>query len=66
MVTWEERVDCPGLLVLAMALVFLEESKGIANAKAGVLAGPLMWTWQVAEWVTLRLLHAGQPSRLKD
>ena len=62
MVTWGKQVDWPGLLVFAMALVYQEESKGIVSAKAQVLVGPLMWTWQVAEWATLRLLHAGQPS----
>jgi len=59
-------MDWPGLLVFAMAPVYQEELMGIANAKAQVLVGPPMWTGQVAEWATLRLLHAGQPSRLRD
>ena len=42
MVIWGEQMDWPGLLVFAMALVYQEESKGIASAKAQVLVGPPM------------------------
>src|SRR5712671_1812400 len=52
-----------GLLVLSMAPVREEESRGIVNAKAQALLVPPTSTSPMEGWVTLGLLHAGQLTR---
>ena len=49
-----------GLLVLTMALVRQEESRGIVNAKAQAWVVPPMLTWLKEGQAMLGLLHAGQ------